>query len=34
MNANKPTPRERLNAVFIGIMATVLWTAVVVLIGQ
>ena len=34
MNTNKPTKRERLNAVFIGIAATVLWAAVVVLIGQ
>jgi len=34
MNTNKPTPRERITAVLIGIAATVGWALIVILIGQ
>lgn len=34
MNMNEPTKRERITAVLIGITATVLWGALVILIGR
>lgn len=34
MNTNKPTARERFNAVLIGITVTVGWTLIVIFIGQ
>ena len=34
MNTNKPTKKERISALLLGITATILWLAVVILIGQ
>jgi hypothetical protein len=34
MDTNKPTKSERLNALLIGFLATILWLAIVILIGQ